>query len=208
MRDPSVRDPSVREPNPSSERPSSVDPRGSATNLGCVRRSTYAESFQRFVNITGGDGELRPSVERRPHHDEDPLGPTLFRMRLEDCAVERMTLPGLYVCRSDLRRVSFTGSDLHLSTLCWNDFRGCWFDACDLQDTDFRASWFIRCQFSNSDLSDCDLRRATFDDCDFTNTVLRNARASRSQRALLPLNDEQVAAMKWDDEPGPEPPGG
>lgn len=171
-------------------------------------RDPYDTSFARFIRIARGDGQAKPEVTVRPRHDEAVRGPSLFRTMLESCALERLTLPGLFIGRSEVTGVSFSGSDVHLSTLCWSNFEDCSFDGCDLTDSDLRASYFVRCSFAGADLTRCDLRHSTFRDCDFSNASLDGAFATTKQRVALALTDAQVAVVAWQDAPGPEPLGG
>jgi hypothetical protein len=102
-----------------------------------MKPSSYDESLARFTGITGHDAKAKPHVTSRPRSDNEDPGPSLFRTLPEDGSRERMTLSGLFVGRSELSRVAFTASDLHLSTICWNDFTQYWFDRCDLADSCF-----------------------------------------------------------------------
>lgn len=172
-----------------------------------MKRSAYDDSFARFESITG-DGRPRPSVENRPRHDDEDPGPSLFRTLVQNCALERMALPGLFVGRTKLIGVSFTGSDLHLSTMCWNDFSRCWFDRCSLTDSDLRASHFVDCDFRRADLTRCDLRHSTFERCRFDGAVLTDATATGDQRASLDLSAEQEHSVGWQERPGSVPDGG
>lgn len=173
-----------------------------------MKRTTYDESLARFTSITGRDARARPHVERRPRYDEDDPGPSLFRTVVESCALERMTLPGLFVGRTKLTGVSLTESDLHLSTMCWNDFTRCWLDRCDLTDSDLRASHFVDCDFRRADLTRCDLRHSTFERCRFEGAILADATATRDQRASLRLSKEQEHSVLWQALPGSLPDGG
>lgn len=173
-----------------------------------TERRGYDESFAHFVRTAGGDGAPRPIVVARPAHDDASPGPSLFRQRVADCALTGLTLPGLFVGRSGLTNVAFSGSDLRLSVLSWSDYQQCWFDACDLRDSDLRASLYVECDFSDANLTRCDLRHATFRDCDFARATLHGAVAARSQRAALALTDDQAASVDWRDDAGPEPAGG
>lgn len=172
-----------------------------------MKRSSYDESLARFTAITGHDARAKPEVTARPKYDDDDPGPSLFRTLLEDCSLERMTLPGLFVGRSELERVSFTASDLHLSTMCWNDFARCWFDKCDLTDSDLRSSRFTNCDFRKADMTRCDLRHSTFEACRFDGAILAGATASEDQREALGLSNQQLREVSWK-APGTLPDGG
>jgi uncharacterized protein YjbI with pentapeptide repeats len=173
-----------------------------------MNRSTYHESLARFTRITGSDARARPHVERRPRYDDDDPGPSLFRTVVESCALERLTLPGLFVARAKMTAVSFSGSDLHLSTMCWNDFTRCWFDQCDLTESDLRASHFVECDFRRADLTRCDLRQSTFQGCRFDGAIFTDALTTSDQRTSLRLSKEQESSISWQDAPGSVPPGG
>jgi hypothetical protein len=103
-------------------------------------------------------GEPLASLDRRPQHDDEVLGPSIFRMIVEDVAVNELSLPCLYVGRSKLQRVSFTSSDLHLSAINWSDLVECDFSRASLVDADLRACNFASCVFTGADLSGADLR--------------------------------------------------
>jgi hypothetical protein len=82
--------------------------------------ASYDSSFLLFKERVGGIGDPQSVVSRPPRHDDQLLGPSIFRMLVEDVRLEDVTLPGLFVGRSEVRRLSFRGSDLHLSTFNWS----------------------------------------------------------------------------------------
>lgn len=170
-------------------------------------RKSYEESFTTLAEAVEIVGEPKPEVARPPRNDDQDFGPSIFRALVENVDLSDLTLPGLYVGRSELRRVFFAGSDLHLSTFNWNDLVDCSFYLCDLRGSDLRACTFERCSFTRADLSRADLRNAAFGGCDFTGANLDGAVLQPSQRETLHLSAEQAAAAVWSDE-GSEPSGG
>lgn len=167
----------------------------------------YAESFELLRRVVGLEGRPNPAPKRRPRSGDREIGPSFFRTSVADLELPRITLPGTYVGRSELRRVSLVGSDLHLSTFNWSDFIDCDFSASDLSQSDLRACTFERCRFVGANLSACDLRGSAFDDCDFTDAALNDAHALSGQRAGLPLSASQAAKVRWTEE-YEEPEGG
>jgi uncharacterized protein YjbI with pentapeptide repeats len=179
---------------------------------------SYEESFRELTDCVEIIGEPRPTVDKPPRHDDDPSGPSIFRSRVEDVTLADLRLPGLYVGRSELRRVSFRGSDLHFSAINWNDVVECDFRGTDLSGADLRATRFARCNFSKANLSGADLRGAEFDSCSFEGAMMRGAilhgrpkflgfiSMGFDQRAL-PLSATQRAEVVWSTET-PEPGGG
>jgi pentapeptide repeat protein len=179
---------------------------------------SYEESFKELSGLVEIIGEPRPTVDKPPRHDSDPPGPSIFRLLLEDVALADLRLPGLYVGRSELRRISFRGSDLHLSAINWNDVLECDFRGTDLSGADLRSTRFARCNFSKADLSRADLRGAEFDGCTFEDAVMRGAILHSRPKFLgfistgfdqreLPLSPTQRAEVVWSTET-PEPGGG
>ena len=171
-------------------------------------RASYRESvaiLAERVEIIGGP---LPSVTRPPRHDDEELGPSVFRSFLQSVSLDNLTLPGLYVARSELKGVSFRNSDLHLSAFNWSDVVECDFTAADCSGADLRACQFVRCTFREADLSTADLRASSFDDCVFDGAVMRGARLYRRPRILgliaagpdqtgLPLSDQQRREVEW-----------
>lgn len=175
--------------------------------MSATTRLPYDASYARFIAATLGSGPPNPTVRERPRYDTT-TGPSLFRTRIDGCALEHLELPGLFVGRSELISVSFAGSNIGLSTLCWNNFERCSFDESDLRDSDLRAAYFIECSFVRADLRSCDLRLATLRSCNFTEAKLDGAIATTNQRAALALTDEQIAVVDWRESGGDWPPGG
>ncbi len=171
-------------------------------------RRSYGEScreLERLGFIERGQAPTEP-LRRRPLPDDEELGVQFFRTRVEDAKLADLTLPRTFFGRSEIRASSFRGTDLSESTLCWNDFVDVDFGGACLVSSDLRASLFERVSFARADLRDADLRRSTFEDCDFAGADLRGAKLTRAQE--LPLSDAQREVIAWQDDDGPEPPGG
>lgn len=159
----------------------------------------------------------RPFVpDRMPNYDDEELGFSYFRYRLEDADNSNLTLPRTFFGRSWFARVSFVNTDLSESRMCWNDFNDCDFTGADLSGCDLRASTFTDCKFVGSVLRGADLRRSYFMDCDFDGANVTGAVAedgilyTESGHAGVAdfLTPEQQAVMTWTPDEGPEPPGG
>jgi BTB/POZ domain-containing protein KCTD9 len=158
----------------------------------------------------GPDG--RPLVaDAMPNFDDEELRFSYYKYRLEDADNSNLTLPRSFFGRSWFSRVSFAGTDLAESRMCWNDFDGCDFSRADLLGCDMRASKFGGCKFVGAVLRGADLRRSSFENCDFTGADLSDAVAEDAdfQGCVQDfLSDEQQAVMAWSEDEGPEPPGG
>jgi uncharacterized protein YjbI with pentapeptide repeats len=165
-------------------------------------------SFDEAKEALGLFGEARFEVQKRPRHDDEEPGPSIFRSRVEGARLARLTLAGLFVGRSELLDVSLTDCDLHLSNLCWNDFKSCSFDSSSLADSDLRRSYFENCSFRETDLARADLRGSTFKNCDFRGANLTGAIATGDFKSTSELTPEQASSMLWNEGPGEEPDGG
>ena len=161
-------------------------------------------------------GEALSSLDRRPQHDDEEPGPSIFRMYVEDVSLDGLTLPCLYVGRSELERVSFASTDLYLSTMNWSDLLSCDFSGAILAAADLRACQFRKCTFREADLSDADLRGSSFEDCVFENAIMRGAKLYRPVKRFgvwragqesLPLSADQRAEIAWCGD-APKPGGG
>ncbi len=181
-------------------------------------RSTYDRSFLLLKERVEIIGDAQPQVSRPPRHDDEELGPSIFRLSLEDVKLDDLTVPGLYVARSDLRRISFRGSDLHLSAVNWSDLAECDFSGADLSGSDLRGCKFVRCLFRGANLAEADLRGSVFQGCEFADAVFTGAKLFRRPKLLglfragddqeaLPLSTVQRAAISWSRD-SPEPSGG
>jgi uncharacterized protein YjbI with pentapeptide repeats len=180
-------------------------------------RLPYDQSLAILTQKAGVIGDALVTLDRRPQHDDEILGPSIFRTMVEDLSLEHLTLPCLFVCRSELKRVSLVSSDLRLSTINWNDVVQCDFSRAILIDADLRACRFERCVFRGADLSGADLRGSTFDGCTFEDATMRGAQLYRPAKRFgirlggsqerLPLSDAQRAEIIWCED-APEPGGG
>jgi len=151
--------------------------------------------------------ELPPLPERPPRYDDEDLGVSFFRTRLADVALDGLTLPRTFFGRSEIRSVSFRGSDLSESTANWSDFIDVDFSAADLSRADFRASILERVNFRGAMLRGADLRQTTLRGCAFDGADMTGARLTRGFGWLLRLSREQRAVIDWQ-LPGPAPEGG
>ena len=173
-----------------------------------TERKSYDESCRVLQSLTILDpGEVPPQPVRSPRHDDDGLGLSFFRTRLDGVSLAGLTLPRTFFGRSEIRNVSFNGSDLSESTAVWNDFIDVDFGRCDLSRADLRASIFERVNFAGATLRGANLCRATFRDCSFGGADLTGAQLSRRVVWLLRLSASQRAVVKWRWR-GEEPAGG
>ena len=183
-----------------------------------LSRPQYADSIAILKERLDVIGDALPDVTERPRHDDEILGPTIFRMRAADVSLASLTLTGLYVGRSELRRVSFQDTELRLAVFNWSDIVECDFRRADLSDADFRACRFVRCDFGDATLVRTDLRGSTFEDCSFDGANFTGAQLYRRPGLLgviklgfdqrsLPLSAEQRRVAEWCAE-APEPAGG
>jgi BTB/POZ domain-containing protein KCTD9 len=181
-------------------------------------RPSYTDSVGVLKERVDILGDALPDVSRPPRHDDEVLGPSVFRMGVAEVSLDDLTLPGLYVSRSELERLSFRGTDLHLSTFNWSDIIECDFSGADLSGADLRACKFERCDFSRAILVGADLRgssfeSSTFSEADLTGALLQRRRGllgllklAEDQRSL-PLSVEQRRSVSWRED-APEPGGG
>ncbi len=183
-----------------------------------MARPSYLESVAILKERVEIIGDALPDVTRNPRHDDEVLGPSMFRMLIEDVALDGLSLPGLYVGRTELRRVSFKGSDLRLSTFNWSDINDCDFTDADLSEADLRACQFVRCAFTSALMRRADLRRSSFGGCSFTDADLTEAVLHRRPKLLgfievtsdkdgPRLSGAQRWAARWSPD-APEPGGG
>lgn len=151
-----------------------------------------------------------PMPERLPQYDdEEPLGFSIFRTRLDDdLDLSNLTLPRTFFGRSEINQVSFRNCDLRESNLCWNDFVGTDFSKADLGGSDMRASLFHKVLFVTTNLDGADLRQSSFVDCHFEEATMKGAILARQQGAMLRLSEAQRNNIDWRDETGSKPGGG
>jgi hypothetical protein len=171
-----------------------------------VTRPTYVESVAVLKERIAIDGNALPVVERVPRYDDAVLGPSIFRSGVEGVALDGLTLPGLYIARSELNSVSFRGADLHLSAFNWNDVIACDFAGSDLSGADLRGCEFVECNFTGAVLSRADLRCSTFERCTFVDAVFEGTLLGRDQEGL-PISALQRGQAQWCKD-SPEPEGG
>jgi BTB/POZ domain-containing protein KCTD9 len=173
-------------------------------------RLSYYLSCGRLCDLGLLDPNERPPIpERLPRHDDEVLGFSVFRARLDDdLDLSDLSLPRTFFGRSEIKRVSFRNTDLHESNLCWNDFLGTDFTDSDLARSDMRSSLFRKVAFVNANLDGADLRRSSFIDCNFEGATMRGVALAREQCPTMRLSDVQRLAVDWHEDDGPEPDGG
>jgi uncharacterized protein YjbI with pentapeptide repeats len=179
------------------------------SQTGSLKR-TYEESCQ-FLQKNGwlDAGVPFPDLPcKRPLFDDELLGVSFFRTRVMDAKFENLTLPRTFFGRSEIQNVSFAGSDLSESTLCWNDFVEVDFTGCNLSGCDLRAAFFDGVKFTGADLSGTDLRLSQYTNCEFSNACLMGAKLTKKQRQALQLSAQQEQQVDWQDSDGEEPGGG
>jgi uncharacterized protein YjbI with pentapeptide repeats len=190
---------------------------GGMGSVGKPKRLTYVESVAVLKSKVDIMGDALPTVTRTPRYDDEKIGPSIFRMKVEDVSLDGLTLLGLYVGRSELSRLSFKATDLHLCAFNWSDIIKCDFSSADLSHADLRACHFVSCSFAGAILTSADLRGSTFVSSTFTDADLRGALLyrrpeTRKMGAIvdqtdLPLTPEQRRLVDWSGE-APEPGGG
>lgn len=151
--------------------------------------------------MPGGDDE----------REDEPVIIAFFRTLWADADLSGLTLPRMYFGRSGFERVTFGGSELGESRMCWNDFTRCDFSNTVLARCDMRACNFDACIFRGTDLSGADLRRSGFDACIFEDATMAGAivhRASQSDDLMSLLSEKQIKEIRWVTDAGDEPPGG
>ena len=169
----------------------------------------YLESQGEEMRRDPNDRPLIPDC--MPNHDDEVLRFMYYKYYLEDADNGNLTLQRGFLGRSRFARVSFVGTDLTDSRMCWNEFESCDFSSADLSGCDLRASRFTDCKLVGAILRGADLRCSTFVNCDF-------ARADLSQAVAVDtdfqgcvqdfLTPDQDAQMVLSPDEGPEPPGG
>src|ERR1051325_2666882 len=136
-------------------------------------RKPFGEACQFLKDQQLLDCDTLPELPARaPRYDDEELGVGFFRTRLADARLEGLALPRTFFGRSEIRGVSFRGSDLSQSTACWNDFIDVDFGEADLSEADLRASIFQRVSFRGAVLRGADLRRTSYTGCTFSDADL------------------------------------
>jgi uncharacterized protein YjbI with pentapeptide repeats len=172
-------------------------------------RLPYIASCQFLISQQLLDSdEVPPMPARPPRYDDEVLGVGFFRTLLADAKLEGLTLPRTFFGRSEIRSVSFRGTDLSESTANWNDFIEVDFSSADLSRADLRASVFERVGFGGASLRGADLRHAIFTDCSFTDADFTGAKLARESGSLLSLSPVQRSVIEWHADQGEEPGGG
>jgi BTB/POZ domain-containing protein KCTD9 len=173
-----------------------------------VIRKSFPESCEVLKGLGFLEGDVSPKLpERAPRYDDEEWGVSFFRTSVADAALENLTLARTFFGRSEIRGVSFRGTDLSESTMNWNDLIEVDFTGASLEGADLRASIFDRVRFLDANLRGADLRRATFRNCDFTGADMTGARLSRAIKWYFRLSRAQRAVIDWQ-AAGPEPEGG
>ena len=180
-------------------------------------KRTYTDSVTVLKERVGTIGDALPEVTRVPRPEDDPFGPSIFRMGVDEADLSGLCLPGLYVSRSELSRVRFTGSELRLSAFSWSTILDCEFTGADFRQAELRCSRFVRCRFTGALLQGADLRGSTFEACSFMDAQLDGAALQRGgplrwlgigrRQESLPLSTHQRAVVRWVAD-APEAPGG
>lgn len=173
-------------------------------------RLNYEESCKRLQELGLLEAGETPAMPLKLPgcDDEEVRGISFFRTRLCDCKLENLTLSRTLFGRSLVQQVSFRGSDLRESNLCWNDFIDVEFVDADLSGSDLRASIYENVRFVRADLTNADLRRSSLDNCSFRDALMCGAKLTARQAENLDLSDAQRAAVSWQADDGPEPDGG
>lgn len=144
------------------------------------QRLSYEESCRALQEVQLIEaGELPPMRSGLPWHDDEVLGVSFFRTMVVDQKLENLTLPHTFFGRSEIRAVSFCGSDLSGSTANWNDFIEVDFTDADLSGSDLRACLFEGVKFRGARLVGVDLRYCGFKQCDFTEADLMDAKLTQ-----------------------------
>ena len=172
-------------------------------------RKSYEESC-RILQERGwlNPGDIPALPPGRPAYEDEQLGVEFFRTKVADELLENLTLPRTFFGRSEIQNVSFSGTDLSESTLCWNDFIRVNFSNSDLSNSDLRGAIFNQVSFSSADLSAADMRRSSFNGCDFSNAIFRKTKLTKAQAKQLCLSDEQLQQIDLQDSDGEDPGGG
>jgi BTB/POZ domain-containing protein KCTD9 len=174
-----------------------------------VQRLDYEASCRRLHELGFPECDpAPPMLDRKPRHDdEEPLGVSLLRLRVEG-DLSGLTLPRTYFGRSEIEAASFRGTDLTESSMCWNDIIDVQFDEASLAGADLRESIFERVSFVEANLDSADLRRSSFVGCSFERASMRGTTLTREQGQSLSLSPAQRAKINWADDDGEEPEGG
>ncbi len=172
-------------------------------------RKSYPESCRYLQQQKLLEVDTLPELPARmPRVGDTSLGVRFFRMMLADARLEWLTLPRTLFGRSEIRGVSFIGTDLSESSGCWNDFVDVDFGEADLSRMDLRGSIFLRVNFRAAILRGADLRGTSFEGCTFADADMTGAKVSLWPAWLFRLSAPQRRSIRWHFGPGPEPQGG
>jgi hypothetical protein len=173
------------------------------------KRLSYEDSCRKLRSLGIIEkGDVPPLLYSPPRHDDETRGVGFFRTMLADAKLQNLTLPRTFFSRSEIRGISFKGSDLSESTANWNDFINVDFNGADLSRSDFRACLFERVRFVGAVLAGVDFRYCGFKQCDFSKADLTDAKFTQKVGAALRLSVEQQSVIDWQSEDGLEPEGG
>ena len=122
-------------------------------------RLSYEDTLKRLKEIGYlGEGDSPRMPDHRPQFDDaEPLGFGFFRTMAADDDLSGLTLRRTYFAKSEINAISFVGTDLSESAMCWNDFIAVDFSGARLNGCDMRASHFEKCVFDDADMSGSDL---------------------------------------------------
>lgn len=157
-----------------------------------------------------GTEESPPMPSQMPTPaDSDPLGLSFYRMGFENGAdLSGLSIPRTFFGRSEIKDVSFVGTNLNESNLRWNDIVDVDFTGASLVGADLRASDYIRVCFDAADLCSADLRYSNYESCSFAGAKMKGALLAEDQRSELGLSRAQIEEITWQPDHGPEPSGG
>jgi|ERR1700733_3515038 BTB/POZ domain-containing protein KCTD9 len=173
-------------------------------------RLSYELSCARLLELRMlADDTYPPMPDRLPQQDDEVLGVSVFRTRLDDdLDLSGLTLRRTFFGRSEINRVSFRNSDLRESNLCWNDFIGTDFARADLAGSDVRSSIFKQVLFVAANLDGADLRGSSFLNCDFKRASMKGTVLTYQQVEMMQLSNPQKREIAWRKDEGEEPKGG
>lgn len=119
-------------------------------------RLNYEESCRELQKLGILNNRSLPAMPaRQSRFDDDVLAVRFFRTQLASLKLENLSLPRTFFGRSYIIGVSFKGSDLSESILCWNDFTGVDFTDADLSGSDLRATHFNGSELQRRLLGQC-----------------------------------------------------
>ncbi|MEW6303594.1 MAG: pentapeptide repeat-containing protein [Verrucomicrobiota bacterium] len=173
------------------------------------QRYSYEDSCKALQRLhLLGAGRIPPLPGQMPRYDDyEPLGVEFFRAELADVSLEKLSLPRTYFGHSEIRDVSFRGSDLSESVANWNDFTNVDFSLADLSHCDLRSCCFDKVQFKHSILRGVDFRHCSFQNCNFEGADLMGAKLAKATVTKLRLSAAQRSTIVLRKVNGPDPPG-